>query len=334
MVERKGEMEMDQKKTGQLIADLRKEIGLTQEGLGEKLGVSQRSVSRWETGKNMPDLSLLTPLADTLGVSVTELLAGERIEGETVPKSEASGAMAALIALARDRRRFWNGVKALISGVLTLVSMIGLYNAEFCVSIRSAADLERAIAEYRRLGLEGASVDVLEWESVGKRLIVLYKTKDRSCGLASLQQGAFGRYRMLSAGENDVVLCAIEPMELGRKHYLAVYAPDALPDVASINVIDEDTGAVLYEGGAWGGAFLELVELDRKPAVWPFGSVHFYDAAGEEIPYAALLDKLGLSRGNGGGGTGTAELGLLYVFEGVILVLGIIFIRYFLKKDG
>ena len=324
---------MDQVKIGKLVAELRKEAGMTQEELGERLGVSQRSVSRWETGKNMPDLSLLTPLAETLGVSVTELLAGERIEGETVSKSEASGAMAALIALARDRRRFWNGVKALIAGVLTLVCMIGLYNAEFCVSIRSAADLEQAIAAYRRLGLEGASVDVLEWESVGRRLIVLYQTDGRSCGLAQLKQGIFGRYRMLSAGENDVVLCAVEPMKLGRKHYLAVYAPKALPDVASCSVIDEGTGAILYESGAWHGAFLELVELDKKPAVWAFGSVHFYDAAGEEIPYGALLDKLGLGHGNGGSGTDTAELGLLYAYEGIILVLGIIFIRYFLKKD-
>lgn len=324
-------MEMDQEKTGRLIAELRKEAGLTQEELGGRLGVSQRSVSRWETGKNMPDLSLLTPLADTLGVSVTELLQGERIEGETVTKDEAKSAMSALIALARDRRRFWNGVKALIAGVLTLTCMVGLYNLEFSVSIRSAGDLEYAIAEHRHI--DGAVVDVLEWESVGKQLIVLYQTDGRSCGLARLKQGIFGKYRMLSAGENDVVLCAAAPLELGRKHYLAVYAPDTLPDVVSFNVIDEGTGAVLYESSARNGAFLDVVELDEKPAVWTFGSVHFYDAAGEEIPYVALLDKLGLSRMNGGSGTGTAELGLLYAYEGIILILGIIFIRYFLTKD-
>ena len=325
---------MDQEKTGRLIAELRKAAGLTQEALGERLGVSQRSVSRWETGRNMPDLSLLLPLADVLGVSVTELLNGERIEGETVSKDAAKSAMSALIILARDRRRFRNGIKAMIALVLTLVCMLGLYNMEYSVSIRSAEELERAITEYRRLGLEGASVDVLEWESVGEQLIVLYQTDGRSCGLARLKRGVFGKYRMLSAGENDVVLCAAEPLELGRKHCLAVYAPDALPDVVSFRVIDEGTGAVLYESGARNGAFLDLVELDEKPAVWTFGSVHFYDAAGEEIPYGALLDKLGLSHVNGGSGTGTAELGLLYVYEGIILILGVIFIRYFLKRDA
>lgn len=324
---------MDQERIGRFIAELRRERGMTQEALGERLGVSQRSVSRWETGRNMPDISLLTPLADTLGVSVTELLRGGRIEGETVSKAEAKSAMSALIALARGKRRFWDGVKALIAGVLTLVCMVGLYNAEFCVSVRSAADLERAIAEYRRLDESAAAIDVLEWESAGNQMIVLYKTYGRCCGLARLERGVFGRYRMLGAGENDVVLYAAEPIRLGRKHYLAVYAPDGLPDAVSFRVIDEVSGETLYAGDVRYGAFLDLAELDAKPAVWAFGSVHFYDAAGNEIPYGALLDKLGLAHANGGSGTGTAEAGLLYVYEGIVLALGAVFVRYFLKKE-
>ena len=70
---------MDQGKIGQFIAQLRKERGMTQEQLGELLGVSQRTVSRWETGRNMPDIGLLPPLAETLGVTVAELLEGQRL---------------------------------------------------------------------------------------------------------------------------------------------------------------------------------------------------------------------------------------------------------------
>lgn len=324
---------MEQEKIGKLIAALRKETGMTQEELGARLGVSQRSVSRWETGRNMPDLSLLEPLADTLGVSMTELLRGERIEGEAVPKSEASGAMAVLIALARDKQRLWNRVKALVVGALTLACMIGLYNMEFCVSIRSAADLERAIGEYRHLDENETAIDVLEWDSIGNQMIVLYKTHRYSGGLARLERGIFGKYRMLSAGENEVVLCAAEPIELGRKHYLAVYAPDGLPDVVSLRVIDERSGEVLYANAAGYGAFLDLVELDEKPSVWAFGSVHFYDAAGEEIPYGELLEKMGLSHANGGSGTGTAEQGMIYVLEGILLLLGFVIVRYYLKKE-
>ncbi|MGM9661485.1 MAG: helix-turn-helix domain-containing protein [Oscillospiraceae bacterium] len=71
---------MDQSKTGRFIAALRKERGLTQEALGERLGVTNKTVSRWETGKYMPDIDKLQELAATLGVSVNELLSGQRID--------------------------------------------------------------------------------------------------------------------------------------------------------------------------------------------------------------------------------------------------------------
>ena len=60
---------MDQIKIGKFISELRKEKGMTQEQLAVKLGVTQKSVSRWETGKNMPDLSLLQLLSAELGIS-------------------------------------------------------------------------------------------------------------------------------------------------------------------------------------------------------------------------------------------------------------------------
>lgn len=71
---------MDQAKVGKFIASLRKEKGLTQEGLGQRLGVSNKTVSRWENGNYMPDIELLVPLGEILGVSVNELLAGERLD--------------------------------------------------------------------------------------------------------------------------------------------------------------------------------------------------------------------------------------------------------------
>lgn len=69
---------MDQIKIGTFIKELRKEKGLTQEQLAEILNVSGRTVSRWETGTNIPDISLLASMADTLGVNTSELLNGER----------------------------------------------------------------------------------------------------------------------------------------------------------------------------------------------------------------------------------------------------------------
>ena len=66
---------MDQKKIGSFLKELRKEKDITQERLAEKIKVSGRTVSRWETGSNMPDISLL---ADFYDVSISEIIDGER----------------------------------------------------------------------------------------------------------------------------------------------------------------------------------------------------------------------------------------------------------------
>ena len=87
---------MDQAKVGKFIAALRHEQGLTQEALGQKLGVTNKTVSRWETGNYMPDIELLVPLGETLGVSVNELLAGERLSDEQFRKQADENLVAAV----------------------------------------------------------------------------------------------------------------------------------------------------------------------------------------------------------------------------------------------
>ena len=69
---------MDQKKIGSFLKELRKEKDITQEQLAEKINVSGRTVSRWETGSNMPDISLLAELAEFYDVSIPEIIDGER----------------------------------------------------------------------------------------------------------------------------------------------------------------------------------------------------------------------------------------------------------------
>lgn len=73
-----GHEPMDQAKIGNFIKELRKEKGLNQEQFAEQFHVSRRSVSRWETGNNLPDLDILIEMADYCSVDLTELLDGER----------------------------------------------------------------------------------------------------------------------------------------------------------------------------------------------------------------------------------------------------------------
>lgn len=69
---------MNMERRGKFLKELRKEREMSQEQLAEKLGVSNRTVSRWETGRNLPDLSILIEIADLYGVDIRELIDGER----------------------------------------------------------------------------------------------------------------------------------------------------------------------------------------------------------------------------------------------------------------
>ncbi len=70
---------MNQERIGKFIAECRKVKKITQSELAEKLGVTDRSVSNWENGKNMPDLSLFKPLCKILDITINELLSGKKL---------------------------------------------------------------------------------------------------------------------------------------------------------------------------------------------------------------------------------------------------------------
>jgi transcriptional regulator with XRE-family HTH domain len=73
---------LDQKRTGMFILELRKEKGYTQKQLADRIGVSDKAISRWETGRGLPDTSIMPALCEALSISVNELLSGERLSLE------------------------------------------------------------------------------------------------------------------------------------------------------------------------------------------------------------------------------------------------------------
>ena len=79
---------MNNIQTGKLIAELRRKQGLTQQQLADKLNLSNKTISKWESGNGSPDISNLPVLAEALGISVDELLKGEINNSETVTNSE------------------------------------------------------------------------------------------------------------------------------------------------------------------------------------------------------------------------------------------------------
>lgn len=96
---------IDNKKFGDFVAQLRKEKNFTQKELAERLFISDKTVSKWERGLSIPDVSLLIPIADVLGVTVTELLYGERLGSESrLGIEEIEGLVTCSMDLSRQER--------------------------------------------------------------------------------------------------------------------------------------------------------------------------------------------------------------------------------------
>lgn len=112
---------MDQKKVGSFLRELRKEKQLTQEQLAERFGVTNRSVSRWETGSNMPDLSILVELADFYDVDIRDIIDGER-KGEDMNKEEKERLQ--LVADYAETERNTLLMRLRIFSIVGLVSLI------------------------------------------------------------------------------------------------------------------------------------------------------------------------------------------------------------------
>lgn len=114
---------MDAMKTGALIAQVRKEKGITQRELAEKVYVSVQAVSKWELGKNFPDLALMEPLAEALDLTVTELLAGER--GETPQDELVRDSLRLGEQQLRPKIKQWRG-RFIAAAALLLAVLAGL----------------------------------------------------------------------------------------------------------------------------------------------------------------------------------------------------------------
>ena len=114
---------MDQIKIGKFIASCRKEQGMTQAVLAEKLGISDRAVSKWETGKSLPDAGIMLELSELLNINVNELLSGEKIMSEAYNKKAEENLLAMRREVEEKNRQLLNleiviGAPATIAGLV------------------------------------------------------------------------------------------------------------------------------------------------------------------------------------------------------------------------
>lgn len=109
---------LNQIKTGAFIAQMRKEQELTQKQLADKLNISDKTVSKWETGKGLPEVSLMMPLCETLRISVNELLSGEKLtELSYIEKAEEN-----IMDLVKEKEE--NKKKVILSVIVCVITIL------------------------------------------------------------------------------------------------------------------------------------------------------------------------------------------------------------------
>ena len=118
---------MDQVKIGKFIAERRKNVNLTQAQLAEKLNITDRAVSKWETGKSMPDSSIMLELCDVLEITVNDLLCGEVVRVDNYSKELENKLMETIREKEQaDKRMLRLEVFIGVTATLTLFIFIGL----------------------------------------------------------------------------------------------------------------------------------------------------------------------------------------------------------------
>lgn len=158
---------MDQVKIGKFISHRRKGVGLTQLQLAERLGITDKAVSKWERGVAMPDASIMLELCDILEINVNELLSGEKICRESIDKRNELLVIEMAKEIERKNKTIWTAMwaimivsmVALIAGVLVtallvpegpwqLVSMLGIC-VFFLIPCFYALKLEVSVGVYK-----------------------------------------------------------------------------------------------------------------------------------------------------------------------------------------
>ena len=135
---------MDQAKIGAFIAQARKEKSYTQRQLADILGISDKTVSKWETGNGLPEVSLMMPLCDALGITVNELLSGERLSEQTYQaKAEEN-----MVRLMREKYSY-----------LAFTAVISVLSAVFVVCLSSYLSLRVTSAQATWLGNADMKMD-------------------------------------------------------------------------------------------------------------------------------------------------------------------------------
>lgn len=117
---------MDQIKIGKFIAERRKSKKLTQKQLAEKLSISDKTISKWESGNGLPEVSLMMPLCEELEISVNELLSGEKLDEKQYYKKAEENMMELMREKQENKKKIIISIISMFMGLSTLVVCVML----------------------------------------------------------------------------------------------------------------------------------------------------------------------------------------------------------------
>ena len=248
-------------------------------------------------------------------------------------------------------------IGAVLSVIVTLLCLYGLYSMEYNIDLTNTAGVEAVINErLQHVGsmdrrFAGAGADVLQSVPVKNRVFVLYRIGGQDehlgHGVAHFEKGIFGKYRLRSCGYTNWKLMEYNTLKIGRQNYLllsgvndplgaasfrifADYHPAAYEGEEIVDITQE---APVYEGET-AAEILTLVPItaeQARHAYWPTAAV-YYDENGTALDSRALASAYGYDGGAGGSSCGSGYApSTMYVYCLIALLLGIIFVRYFIK---
>ena len=146
---------MDLVKIGKYIAGKRKALGMTQKQLAEKLNMSDKSVSKWERGICLPDVSVYMELCEILGISINEFLAGEDIDAENVEKKSEDN----IIQVAKDSKKKQKNLKSILAVVTTFAVIMVLVSG--AVFVHKVMEPKNYITAVDRTSAEMKTAELL-----------------------------------------------------------------------------------------------------------------------------------------------------------------------------
>lgn len=120
---------MNQERIGTFISELRKEHGMTQKELAERIGVSDKTISKWETGRGMPDMVYMEPLCNVLGITMNELISGEKLSGDTYSAKAEENIMTLMNENVTTKKS--NAIATIIGAILLIVAFTLMMTAGY-----------------------------------------------------------------------------------------------------------------------------------------------------------------------------------------------------------